>query len=429
MTNKVKNKFYSLISCLKNNKFLHDFLLYFNNVLFLLMTTFFLALDGLYPFNYFGRAFFAIFFVSSLFYLLIYEPHNLRLDFVSLSLLFFFVIIIISSILNGFSYSPFTPLSVTVLAIITYWWCSRDSANKNAIYAIILLATWLFFIILVVFNFRSLISFDFSSRDFASAFGNANDVAKKIMLSIAINIGLFFKSKKIWLKILSSIISIGFAYMVFLTGSMSNVMLLLILLVVTGYFIFPKGKKWLFFVFLLAALVLFAILINIPAFSYFKERLINIINSIFGLSYSEGSYDTSTIGRMRAAYYGLLLFLENPLFGAGNMGTTLNYYLMSHNNIVELLADFGIFGFLSIEILFILPFTTISKIKSNENKALVLLIVLYLFLDQFFLVSFNEKADMMWLMFVYSLIRNENQFLRKEISFFGRRIKKEVVDI
>ena len=97
---------------------------------------------------------------------------------------------------------------------------------------------------------------------------------------------------------------------------------------------------------------------------------------------------------------------------------------------VELLADFGIFAFVLFELLLIVPFINIRKLKKC-NFPFGLLVIFYLFFNQFFLVEFNEKMDMMILGFIYVIFENDIYEFGMGLALPKPRIKlkKEVIKI
>ena len=269
-----------------------------------------------------------------------------EIKFLAFGVVALILLILLSTVVNKISHSPFTPVFNLALCLFVFWWGSENKHDTNIFYLLFLIATWIFLLALLVIDYKTIISFNFSSRYFATFFGNSNDVARKIMFSLILNIGFFFKAKPRAIKALSIIISLIFTYLLILTGSFSNTILVTLIWIIVIYLLFPQKYRWLYFLLLFLGLCGIIVLLNLPTFEYFKHRIENLINTFIN-----GGSGGSTYNRFLGAYYGLQLFLERPLLGFGSSGVFNNYAIMSHNNMVELLADFGIFAFVLFELL------------------------------------------------------------------------------
>lgn len=410
---------------LQNNEYVKKILSLITNLFFFLTITFFLGFDAIYPLNVIGRLFFVGFVGFACLYFLVFMNKPREIKLLAFGVISLILLILLSTVVNKISHSPFTPVFNLALCLFVFWWGSENKHDTNIFYLLFLIATWIFLLALLVIDYKTIISFNFSSRYFATFFGNSNDVARKIMFSLILNIGFFFKAKPRAIKALSIIISLIFTYLLILTGSFSNTILVTLIWIIVIYLLFPQKYRWLYFLLLFLGLCGIIVLLNLPTFEYFKHRIENLINTFIN-----GGSGGSTYNRFLGAYYGLQLFLERPLFGFGANGVFNNYAIMSHNNMVELLADFGIFAFVLFELLLIVPFINIRKLKKC-NFPFVLLIIFYLFFNQFFLVEFNEKMDMMILGFIYVIFENDIHELGMSLALPKPRIKlkKEVIKI
>ena len=410
---------------LQNNEYVKKILSLIANLFFFLTITFFLGFDAIYPLNVIGRLFFVGFVGFACLYFLVFMNKPKEIKLLAFGVVALILLILLSTVINKFPSSPFTPVFNLALCLFVFWWGSENKQDTNIFYLLFLIATWIFLLALLVIDYKIIFSFNFSSRSFATFFGNSNDVARKIMFSLILNIGFFFKAKPHPIKVSSIVIAVIFTYLLLLTGSFSNTILVTIVWMITIYLIFPKKYRWIYFILLFIGLCGIIVLLNLPPFEYFKHRIENLINTFIN-----GSSGGSTYNRFLGAYYGLQLFLERPLLGFGSGGVFNNYAIMSHNNMVELLADFGIFAFVLFELLLIVPFINIRKLKKC-NFAFVLLVIFYLFFNQFFLVEFNEKMDMMILGFIYVIFENDIHELGMSLALPKPRIKlkKEVIKI
>ena len=125
--------------------------------------------------------------------------------------------------------------------------------------------------------------------------------------------------------------------------------------------------------------------------------------TFFGSGYG---VDYSSIYRFRAAFYGFQLFFRRPFFGNGFDSVYANYYVMAHNNIAEIAADFGIFALIIEEffILFPLYFVFKKNNRSLEFRPFIMSTLIFMFLFQFFLVSFNSKIECIILPLCFAMI-------------------------
>lgn len=410
---------------LQNNEYVKKILSLITNLFFFLTVTFFLGFDAIYPLNVIGRLFFVGFVGFACLYFLVFMNKPKEIKLLAFGVVALILLILLSTVINKFPSSPFTPVFNLILCLFVFWWGSENKHDTNIFYLLFLIATWIFLLALLVIDYKTIISFNFSSRYFATFFGNSNDVARKIMFSLILNIGFFFKAKLRAIKALSIIVSLLFTYLLILTGSFSNTILVTLIWIIVIYLLFPQKYRWLYFLLLFLGLCGLVVLLNLPQFEYYKHRIENLINTFIN-----GSSGGSTYSRFLGAYYGLQLFLERPLFGFGPSGVFNNYAIMSHNNMVELLADYGICSFVLFELLLIVPFLNIRRIKKCDFP-FVLLVLFYLFFNQFFLVEFDEKMDMMILGFIYVIFENDIHELGMSLALPKPRIKlkKEVIKI
>lgn len=84
-------------------------------------------------------------------------------------------------------------------------------------------------------------------------------------------------------------------------------------------------------------------LLSLPIFSSMNARLTSLIDGISG----NAAFSNSDESRFEMIQTGLNMFCNKPLFGygAGAFKEIAGYGKYSHNNYVELLVNFGIFGF------------------------------------------------------------------------------------
>ena len=304
--------------------------------------------------------------------------------------LVFLLITVISQQINPLSSFVSTPFSVVLLFLFTFRFC-RERTVASVIPYLVFLSFVVFLVAFYVVYARQLISLDFSTR-LGDAFDNQNSVGYYFVYGFASTLWVLFHKKWNWLwSLLLPFIVLG----AFSTGSRSSLIIIAILAFAFAYFWFGKKHKFVFIGFIIFFLCLTGILLSLPQFADLLER---ILASVFG-------QDTSTIERTQVLREGIIAFLESPLFGWGYNGMRLysTNHVFSHNNLVGLLSDFGIFGFLSFETMIIIP--AIYAVRNKENKDMfiyVWLILLAVFSIQFFYCNYQRKLEYIFLAFACS---------------------------
>jgi O-antigen ligase len=170
---------------------------------------------------------------------------------------------------------------------------------------------------------------------------------------------------------------------VFLSGSRSGLIVLILIIVVANLRDLLSIKR-----ILLLVIIFLFIVLN----SYFlKEYLPDSISMIFESGSYDGSVERNSLAdRMAAINVGIDAFHDSPLFGYG-LGNLVNHPAnvhaqVSHNTFIELLAENGIFGFvLYISVFLSLVSLTVRTLKFHSIKVIDAVIVT---LVAFNLISF-----------------------------------------
>lgn len=360
-----------------------------NFISFVMVCFISLTLDAISPFNYINIILAAVFIGSSLLYICINKIVP-QIGFFVICASLIIVCMLASFIANGFNGFPRTPLLMGLLSIFSYIWFSNNKHYIKIYLFGFLVASWLFLLFFTGVEFKAIINPNLSNR-IGTYFGNQNDVARHIMFVFLINCYFIYAFKRKAFMVLAIVISLLSSYYLILTGSISNILLLFIIMICFLIVISPKRiKAFIIFGFGVLLILAFVLLFTVSALSPIKNRILSIISSLFGV----GDYriDSSTIGRFSAAIYGFRLFAESPLFGNGYNSVVNNYKIMAHNNIAEMGADYGIIALFAEEALILFPFLQLKK-SAKKAKAFIILFSSYLFLIQFFLVIFNSKIE------------------------------------
>ena len=319
-----------------------------NFISFVMVCFISLTLDAISPFNYINIILVAVFIGSSLVYMILNKiVPQIGIFAICASLIL--LCMLTSFLVNGFNDFPRTPILMGLLSIFSYVWFSANKRYIKIYLMGFLVASWLFLLFFTAIEFMAIVRPNLSNR-IGAYFGNQNDVARHIMFAFLINCYYIYAFKRKTLITIVAVISVLSSYYLILTGSISNILLLFVIVICFLIAISKKKVKPLIIVgFSIIAIVIFVLLSSVSALSPIKNRILSIISSLFGV----GDYriDSSTIGRFSAAMYGFRLFAESPLFGNGYNSVVSNYKIMAHNNIVEICADYGIFALIAEEIL------------------------------------------------------------------------------
>ena len=391
-----------------SSPFTKHFLMVLNLGVFFAISFLSLSLDTRYPFNLVNIALVGFFVVTTIAYLIITrtKPRVSVFLFCGVGLLIW---ILLSYAANGFGAFPQTPILMVILSIVMYLWLSTNRKHSPFYLLAFLFASWCFLAFFVATNFSAVIHPNLSNR-IGSSLGNENDVARHLVFALLINVYHLYVFKKKALKAVFAISSLTCLYLLLLTGSMSNLLLASACVVIFVFVVAKKKQRIWAGIGVGVAVVALAILVfALPALSSIKERILSIINAIFG--FGSQHVDTSTIGRFRGAQYGFKLLFESPLFGNGFNSVVANYKIMAHNNLAEIGADFGLPALILEEVLILYPLFSRKK-AAKKDIVFVLVIGFYIFAVQFVLVTFNSKIEAMLIPLLYAVKGEHSNFIR-----------------
>ena len=307
-----------------------------------------------------------------------------------------------------------TPMNAVLLngftACVVLLFISQGSDELKSFKISLLLGGIAFLIHFIIIYPNEFFTFSLSTDGrVGSYFSNLNDVGS-FFAWICIFPLFFLKKKKAWPLIIVSVVSF---YSLILTGSISNILCLILSAALSMLFMF-KGRKKAIFVVTLAVLIVVAIaIINLPSMSYYAERLKGALITIFtGKGYAGG--DKSVSIRLQLLKDSILLFLERPIIGYGNGGVAAHSFdfQFAHNNYSEVLADYGLFSGIAYELLWFLPLIFLFKKKfTNElNLLAILIILLFSIAFQITLVTYYRKMESILIPLCFAEIFKQSKF-------------------
>lgn len=343
------------------------------------------AWSGRSGWNYLNLGIGAAMVLATFVYAFIFD--EIRLDEFALISVFFALSTLLSTLANG----RIESLSRTVylqiaFSIAVFQFCKQRDHVNDVIVAVLVGGTA--FCAYYAFHYRDALihlSFiDFRSR-LGNFFDNENNVGRDFAILALIGFYLTVVKKRWYM----AIYVLTMLFLLLTTGSISNLLVCIFSMFVFGIIVVKGKKKWVVIGGFVALAGLGILLFQLPQFRYFEQRFYGIIAAFFG--YRNG--DSSALERHELAMDAFLFFFESPLFGHG-YGYVAEHTVggFAHNNFAELLANFGIIGFIFYELLLVVPIVRLLRHKS-KSPAIVLPLLVYLFLFQFFLVTFGLKID------------------------------------
>ena len=400
-----------------------SYLLVLISILFSSFST--MALSGRYPLNYINMAIYFVSTVTIIYYVVRYG--SVKLDLYFALVVMFDISIIISSALTGFRNFSYTIFLVTIFSFIIYQFIANIDQNlKELVFSIIMVGGYLFVFYFTFVYRNQIFSLDFSSR-IGNFFDNENEVAKYFVFLIVFTLHRAIRYKKNF--VLYPLIMYLFVLLI-MTGSRSNLLSAILMCLFVMYFRFSKKHKVYFIISAAGLIVLFFLILQIPALLEFKERIYSMFNTLLGTSENISEFDFSIHNRMVAMVEGIELFLARPLYGYGFGGTRIYSFIIMepHNNFVFLLGNFGIFSFLLFQTFLLFPIIKIIESHRKTEQPFNLLlaaIILYVFIFQLFLVNYYTKIEYFAFPFAYSVLATKGTHVDIELSKRRISIRQE----
>ena len=336
-------------------------------------------------------------------------------------LISFCLAVLLSALLNG----NLLNLSKTVfllsfMSLVVYQFAKNENVTQLLLLSFLIGGT-MFCIYYTVYYWEDIIHFSaLTVKDrIGDYFDNQNGVARDFVFLGIVATYFSIKTKKYY----GLIYSILMFVLIATTGSISNLLSYLTVLLILPFVFFGKKGKIITIFILIISLGTIILLLQIPSLSYFKNRLLNIFSTFFGKPGSKIDY--SARDRFEYAIDAFKLFAARPLFGYGPGGVISHSSGgYAHNNFAELLADYGFVGFIFFEFLIIKPLYFAYKKKKNNFSLCIFGITLYIFIFQFFLVTFNVKIDYIFFAIFFGCIEAKKKGV---IEFGFDRLNKKVL--
>lgn len=278
---------------------------------------------------------------------------------------------------TSFIANPRAALAYTTLIVLAFFSTSvylscRIIGDVKVVLWALLVASLSLAIGFIAVYFKDIVKLNFSQR-LGSFFGNENSVAIKLSVSAALLVSVGVYEKKYWLPPIAVII---FALVAF-TGSKKGLIYIGIITIFGILSFFRKRMKVGLVVCASAIVAMLLLLFLVPAFQTIKSRLMDYVNYLFG-----NNADTSSFSRSLYKNTAFYLSFKNLLIGYGvdgfNVASGIGTY--SHDNISELICDFGLFGLVSFYAIFVYIGFKFKNVIRKPDASIVFYLLLLCYL-------------------------------------------------
>lgn len=257
-----------------------------------------------------------------------------------------------------------------------------------------------------------------------SQFGNVNQVGRNIALGTII-LGYFICRKKGWYFIFTILVAF-FSFFVLITGSRGALFALIIGVCVDIFALFGKKKIWWYILTIVCLIILGVVILLLPPFRGYLDRLIGFLNEIFG--FSNNLVEASTSQRFAMLQDSIYIGIRNLFFGGGADYFRLHssYGTYSHFNIGEMLCNYGLVGL----ILFYIPFICVLFNKKKQHLWILYISFFAVCIILYSLISivYYDKVINILFSFVFAQLYLDNKENQKALQL-TIRFKKQFIEI
>ena len=378
--------------------------------LFFLVFFFTIGLNYLWPFNYLNIAFYVLLSGLILFWSLNYK--NLYFNYYFVLFAFFNIMIIVSSLLNGFFYINTTVLTLSATTFIF----SQFIVEKEYRTKVLKIFALAFIAFLVVFSLKNIVQL-FSLQQQLDFFGADPNVFSYIFVYSYLVLLYFLLYKRTYFLIPFCLYTI---LLIFIIGSRSALLLMIICSIAMLFLFFGKRRFYIPIIITVVIILLVVLILSlpIPQLEELKARLIDAFQSIF----ENGSGDTSSNHRIMMFFYGIDIILKRPFFGYGGIYRFGFYNFsgqISHNNFIEIGFNYGLLTLILYEAFIIYSIYKLFKNKREESHLYINFLICF-FLMQFFYPIFTNKIDYFVICFALSAIAKDTT--RGKLSIKSKKI-------
>lgn len=348
-------------------------------------------------------------FVALFVYLFVFfEEIKVRLNFRMLIPVLFPALVLLTTLIGtrNFSYLKTTfLLTLTCYASIIAFFCINDVKIILYLIAIPIFSFCIYFLI----HYGSTLV-HYSGQRLGSFFGNENDVGINLYFGFVFATILGISFKHYWM--------LGPASLMLLTSittGSKKVLILSFLFLLFFTYISLRKKKITFLIVVVTVITIFVVLMFMPFFSDIRKRFLSGIPLLSG-----GDVDASTINRLLFFKTSFYLGTKSIIFGYGGSAFSAlsGYGTYAHNNLGEILCDFGLAGVISFYALY--PLVTFFVNKKNPKHTLIVFTFLGTFIFcSFTLVFFDSKIYYILLALSLFIAEKDNDKILKKKESLG----------
>lgn len=318
---------------------------------------------------------------------------------------------LISNAINFWPDFNLTNLLMLILFNVFYQYFIFTNNSKKSL-KLLFVSLLLFTAIFIGIYFQELVTFNFSRL--GGDIANVNSIGFNFTIGFLIST-YYVVFEKRYYHLLFVLI---FIFLSFTTASTKVIINVLAIAVVAVFLFFKKEKWYLTILSFVAVFVLVIILLQLPQFHYFKQRLVFDLKALLNDEVVTGS----KFLRSQLIKNALLLFLKKPLFGWGfegirRLGPFGSY---SHSNMTELLANFGFIGFILYQTLVLIPLIRMVKNRDENfgkndinNFSLVSIFITVLITSQIGMVTLDSRSY-----YVYIALINAVAFQKHAYGYY-----------
>lgn len=224
---------------------------------------------------------------------------------------------------------------------------------------------------------------------------------------------------------LSGSIALGAYLIIFYSGSRQGMVWLMFAACFVAGVIFRKNLG-------IGALVVIVAALSLGVFSYYflgETLVVQRTTALFDPLTQAYDPEKSALMRMEFIRYGLEMWKQSPVWGNGNEAFRVQYGTYSHNNYIELLANYGLLGFglfyTPIVVILVLGYKRLLRTHDSElRKYLIwtLMAVAAILASNMFIPSYYMKIMLVFMGFVFGFFYflEDRTAVRVKVSRFHR---------
>jgi O-antigen ligase len=304
--------------------------------------------------------------------------HPFRWNFVAIALLVYSGVIVLSTLVNLRSWTPFsfTPYLMITVSLLIVLYISGDRYKCKRVIVALWFACLIFAILFICFYAKDILSGSFTrlGRDF----GDPNEQSLYFSFGFIISFYFIFFGSRKWTYFLSIPSCLCFAACGLFTGSKAFLLVSIVSAIVLLICKFGRKRWYVSAIIIACLLVVFLIVLFTPQFSFLRTRIEDLLGFI-----KQTGFDSSTDSRLFKLLDSLVLFSRKVLLGFGTNGYHLHGPFgegWAENNYAEVAVDYGILGLIAYFSNYVFVFVKFFRKKQRNNEDIISFVICVLLL-------------------------------------------------